>query len=63
MGRTTGYTAALIAKMIMKGKVRGKGVIPPENLLTKEGIEELFKELWNRGIRIDEEVVYKKTSW
>jgi lysine 6-dehydrogenase len=63
MGRTTGYTAALIAKMIMKGKVKGKGVIPPENLLTKEGIEELFKELWNRGIRIDEEVVYKKTSW
>jgi hypothetical protein len=43
--------------------VRGKGVIPPENLLTKEGIEELFKELWNRGIRVDEEVIYKRTNW
>jgi len=63
MGRTSGYTCALIAKMIMKGKVRGKGVIPPENLLTKEGIEELLKELWNRGIKVDEEVIYKRTSW
>ncbi|MCX8169182.1 MAG: saccharopine dehydrogenase NADP-binding domain-containing protein [Candidatus Methanomethylicia archaeon] len=63
MGRTSGYTCAIIAKMIVKGKISGRGVIPPENLLTKEGIEELLKELYNRRICIEEKVIYNRISW
>ncbi|MEM4482728.1 MAG: saccharopine dehydrogenase C-terminal domain-containing protein [Candidatus Methanomethylicia archaeon] len=63
MGRTSGYTCAIIAKMIMKKEVIGRGVIPPENLLSKEGIEKLFRELGGRGINIEEKVTYNRSTW
>ncbi|MEM2661196.1 MAG: saccharopine dehydrogenase C-terminal domain-containing protein [Nitrososphaeria archaeon] len=62
MGRTSGYTCAIIAKMIMRKEVVGKGVIPPEKL-SKENIEKLLKELWNRGINVEERVTYSKSTW
>ncbi|MEM3615814.1 MAG: saccharopine dehydrogenase C-terminal domain-containing protein [Candidatus Methanomethylicia archaeon] len=62
MGRTSGYTCAIIAKMIMRKEVVGKGVIPPEKL-QKENIEKLLKELWNRGINVEERVTYSKSTW
>lgn len=63
MGRTSGYTCAIIAKMIMKKEIIGKGVIPPENLLSKENIEKLLKELWDRGINVEEKVTYSRSTW
>lgn len=63
MGRTSGYTCAIIAKMIAKGRIKGSGVIPPENLLTKDGIEELLRELSSRGIIVEEKVTYSRVSW
>ena len=48
MARTTAYTAAIVASMLVKGKISKKGVIPPERLgmdqdLTKLLLEELKK--------------------
>ncbi|MEM0084777.1 MAG: saccharopine dehydrogenase C-terminal domain-containing protein [Candidatus Methanomethylicia archaeon] len=63
MGRTSGYTCAIIAKMIMKKEITGRGVIPPENLLPKDKIEKLLRELWNRGIIIEENIILKRSSW
>jgi lysine 6-dehydrogenase len=52
MGRTTGYTAAIIARMVGRGDVKGMGVHGPESILNGEMVGELIRELGGKGVKI-----------
>ena len=49
MARTTGFSAAIIAEMIIDGRIREKGVLYQELSVPHE---EYFTELRRRGIDI-----------
>jgi len=53
MARTTGYTAAIVARMVARGEIREKGVVPPETAVVKV-FERFVSELEDRGVRIQE---------
>ena len=52
MGKTTGYTASIVAQMVGKGTIGGKGVIPPELAVAGKSADLLVSELGKRGVRI-----------
>lgn len=52
MGKTTGYTASIVAQMVGKGAVAGRGVIPPESAIAGKNVDLLLSELGKRGVRI-----------
>ena len=52
MGRTTGYTAAIIARMVGRGEVKGKGVHGPESILDGPMVARLLRELAGKGVKI-----------
>jgi len=55
MARTTGYTAAIVAGMLAKGKVTEKGVLVTENLAKDPRFTEgLLSELRKRGVQVEE---------
>jgi len=55
MARTTGYTASVVAQLIVKGVIEDKGVIPPEKLGMNERIyKQIIEELEKRNIKITE---------
>lgn len=53
MARTTGFPPAIAARMIVKGEIEQKGVVPPEKVFMHEKFEHLIKELSKRGISIE----------
>jgi lysine 6-dehydrogenase len=54
MARITGYTCSIVASLVAKGLIRGKGVLPPESAVTGGLFDMLFKELSKRSVRIEE---------
>jgi len=52
MGKTTGYTASIVAQMVGSGEISGKGVIPPETAVHGMLVERLQAELGRRGVKI-----------
>jgi lysine 6-dehydrogenase len=54
MGKTTGYTASIVAQMVGSGEIGGKGVIPPETAVQGDRVGMLLSELGRRGVRISE---------
>ena len=57
MARTTGYTCALVARQVLAGQVKAKGIVPPENLGREEALwEGLMAGYTARGIRVVETV-------
>lgn len=56
MARTTGYTASIVAQLMLKKIVKQKGVVPPEKLGVDGGFFQLFmSELEKRNIGIVQE--------
>jgi lysine 6-dehydrogenase len=53
MARTTGYTAAIVGRMVARGDIQERGVVPPEIALAGK-FERFTSELADRGIRIQE---------
>jgi lysine 6-dehydrogenase len=53
MERTTGYTAAIVGRMVARGDIQERGVVPPEIALAGK-FERFTSELADRGIRIQE---------
>jgi len=53
MARATGYTAAIVARMVARGEIAEIGVVPPETAVVKV-FKRFLSELKNRGIRIQE---------
>ena len=52
MGKTTGYTASIVAQMLGGGQIEGRGVVPPERAVTGKDVDHLTSELQSRGVRI-----------
>ncbi|HIE23880.1 MAG TPA: NAD-dependent epimerase/dehydratase family protein [Candidatus Korarchaeota archaeon] len=53
MGRTTAYTASIVASLIASGKIRDKGMVTTEDLGTrKEVFREIIRMLREENIRI-----------
>jgi lysine 6-dehydrogenase len=52
MGKTTGYTASIVAQMVGEGKVQGRGTLPPEKAVVGPLVETLLSELGRRGVEI-----------
>ena len=52
MGKTTAYTASIVAQMVGAGRVTGKGVVPPEQAVHGKLAESLVSELGRRDVRI-----------
>ncbi len=52
MGRTTGYTASIVAQMVGKGEVGGQGVVAPETAVAGERVGSLLSELSRRGVKV-----------
>jgi lysine 6-dehydrogenase len=51
MGKTTGYTASIVAQMLGAGRITGKGVVPPEVAL-QGMVDTLISELARRGVGV-----------
>ncbi len=52
MGRTTGFTAAIVARMLGRGDFSGSGVLPPETALDGARVRALISELSSKGVKI-----------
>jgi lysine 6-dehydrogenase len=50
MGRTTGFTAAIVARMLGRGEIEGGGVLPPETTLGRAAVKKLLSELASKGV-------------
>jgi saccharopine dehydrogenase-like NADP-dependent oxidoreductase len=53
MARTTGYTAAIVGRMVARGDIQDRGVVPPEIAIAGK-FKRFTSELVDRGIRIQE---------
>jgi lysine 6-dehydrogenase len=56
MAKTTGLTAAIIARMLAKGAVKKKGIQWPVRVISGELFEELLSSLRKRGVEITETI-------
>jgi lysine 6-dehydrogenase len=57
MARTTGFPAAIMARMLARNEVSLRGIIPPENIGAAEPLfERVMKELAQRNVRYQETV-------
>jgi lysine 6-dehydrogenase len=54
MGKTTGFTCSIVAQMVGMGDIRATGVVPPENAVAGENVNELVSQLRRRGVKITE---------
>ena len=52
MGKTTGYTASIVTQMLGGGRIKGKGVVPPESAVVGRSVDALISELSDRGVKI-----------
>lgn len=53
MARTTGFPCAIVARMILRGEIKEKGVLPPELLGKTPGmLDHVLAELSKRGVTL-----------
>jgi lysine 6-dehydrogenase len=56
MAKTTGFTAAIIARILARGAVKTKGIMWPVRVIKGELFEELLSSLRARGVEITETI-------
>ncbi len=56
MAKTTGFTAAIIARMVARGAVKKKGIQWPVRIVKGELFEELLSSLRARGVEVTETI-------
>ncbi len=61
MARTTSYTAAIVARMIGRGEIAEKGLVPPVRVIRGRLFERLMAELAEKGVVIKESVEVRRT--
>ena len=52
MARVTGFPVAITGKLIMAGKIKEKGIVPPEDCIKGKLYDEFMQELKKRNINI-----------
>ena len=53
MNRTVGFTASIVAQMVLAGKIAGKGVLNPAKDIP---YQEFLSALRERGIKVEEKI-------
>jgi saccharopine dehydrogenase-like NADP-dependent oxidoreductase len=61
MAKTTGYTAAIIARMLARGAISGSGIKWPVRIIKGELFRELMSSLHQRGVIITENILKTTT--
>jgi lysine 6-dehydrogenase len=61
MAKTTGYTAAIIARMLARGAISGSGIKWPVRIIKGELFRELMSSLRQRGVIITENILKATT--
>jgi lysine 6-dehydrogenase len=61
MAKTTGYTAAIIARMLGRGAIKQKGIQWPVHVIRGELCDELLGSLRERGVVVTETVTTTRT--
>lgn len=61
MAKTTGYTAAIIARMLGRGAIKQKGIQWPVRVIRGELCDELLGSLRERGVVVTETVTTTRT--
>ncbi len=54
MAKTTSYTAAIVARMIGRGEITERGLVPPVRVIRGELARRLLRELRERGVLVKE---------
>jgi lysine 6-dehydrogenase len=57
MAKTTGYTAALITRMLARGDIEEKGIRWPVRLIRRDLFKELMRGLRERGVEVTENIL------
>lgn len=57
MARTTGFTCAVVAKMVLEGLFKVPGFFPPEKAMSEGNFRMLTEELSKRGIIMNEAIL------
>ncbi|MEM3069632.1 MAG: saccharopine dehydrogenase C-terminal domain-containing protein [Candidatus Bathyarchaeia archaeon] len=60
MAKTTSYTAAIVARMIGRGDITERGLVPPVRVIRGELTRRLLRELRERGVVVKEVVTTKR---
>jgi len=60
MAKTTGYTAAIISRMLGRGKIKEKGIQWPVRIIHGDLFTELMKGLRERGVEVSETITYNR---
>ena len=60
MAKTTGFSAALIARMLGRGAIKEKGIQWPVRVVQGELVEELLRKLRERGVEVTETVTISR---
>ena len=56
MARTTGYTGAIIARMLARGEIKEKGLVPPVRVIRGDLFHKLMEELRERRILVKQTI-------
>jgi lysine 6-dehydrogenase len=54
MARTTGYAAAIVARMLGSGNISEKGLVPPVKSVRDKLFRQLLQKLGDRGVQVTE---------
>ena len=60
MAKTTGYTAAIVARMLGRGAIKERGIQWPVRVIRGPLFEELLRSLRERGVEVTETVTYTR---
>jgi lysine 6-dehydrogenase len=60
MAKTTGLTAAIIARILGKGKIKEKGIQWPVRIIHGDLFKELMQSLRYRGVEVNETIIYSR---
>ncbi len=61
MAKTTGYTAAIVARMVARGAITEKGIKWPVRIIKGKLFDELLSSLGERGVHVTETVTKSST--
>jgi len=57
MAKTTGYTAAIVARMLARGDFEAKGIQWPVHVIKGSLFQELMSSLRERGVEVTESIL------
>jgi len=62
MARTTAFPGMIVALMLARGEISGKGLVPPEDAITEDAFEMYIAELYRRGVHVTGPSVRARSS-